>query len=303
MINRYNHNGLIWIDLESPTKEELQELSREFNLRTHVVHELQTPTMKPRVDVFDNFMYLVLHFPALKRSHQSLEQEVDFIIGKDFLITTRYENVDTFQKFENLFKLDTNLKDGNFDKNAMSIFIPLVKRLYKSVEYEIDQIRKELDTVEKEIFDGHEKEMVAGLSHIGRDVLDLKQALDPHQDILKSLEKETPAFAGEEYKYRIRNLEDTYYRARKHTIHLWQTLSELRETNNSLLSTKQNEVMKFFTILAFVTFPLTLFTSVFGMNTKHTPVVGAPHDFWIIIIIMSIITIAMFAYFIYKKWL
>jgi magnesium transporter len=70
-----------------------------------------------------------------------------------------------------------------------------------------------------------------------------------------------------------------------------------------MLSTKQNEIMKIFTILAFVTLPLSLIAAVFGMNTTFIPIVGLPNDFWIIIGIMIITSLAMFAYFKYKKWI
>jgi magnesium transporter len=81
------------------------------------------------------------------------------------------------------------------------------------------------------------------------------------------------------------------------------SLLELRDTNNSLLTTKQNEIMKIFTIMAFVTFPLSLFASLFGMNTVGTPILGNRLDFWIIVGIMFAAASVFFAFFKYKKWL
>ena len=85
------------------------------------------------------------------------------------------------------------------------------------------------------------------------------------------------------------------------TLALFETLEELRNTNSALLTTKQNEIMKLFTILAFITFPLTLFTSMFGMNTIATPIVGGTNDFWMILGIMGVVSIGFFAYFKYKR--
>ena len=61
--------------------------------------------------------------------------------------------------------------------------------------------------------------------------------------------------------------------------------------------------MKVLTIMAFITFPLSVIASIFGMNTKTLPIVGVPHDFWIIMGIMVFATIMFFALFKYKKWL
>ncbi len=79
--------------------------------------------------------------------------------------------------------------------------------------------------------------------------------------------------------------------------------TELRETNNAMLSTKQNEVMKTFTILAFITLPLTVIAAIFGMNSQHIPIIGMEGDFWIIIGIMFFATSCMFLYFKIRKWI
>jgi magnesium transporter len=61
--------------------------------------------------------------------------------------------------------------------------------------------------------------------------------------------------------------------------------------------------MQIFTILAFITLPLTLITGIFGMNTDHTPIVGVPGDFWIVIGIMAVLGSSFFIYFKRKGWL
>jgi Mg2+ and Co2+ transporter CorA len=61
--------------------------------------------------------------------------------------------------------------------------------------------------------------------------------------------------------------------------------------------------MKILTIMAFLTFPLSLFSSLFGMNTTATPIIGNPHDFWIIVSIMMLAIITIVSYFRHKGWL
>ena len=93
-------------------------------------------------------------------------------------------------------------------------------------------------------------------------------------------------------------------------IRVWNVLENHRElinsieqTNNSLLSTKQNETMKILTIMAFITFPLSLIASIFGMNTLNIPIIGNVYDFWIVIGVMLGVSLVMFIYFKYKKWI
>ena len=303
MINKHKYKNFTWVDLESPEHDEVRKIADEFSILPYTANDLLMPTLKPHVDVHSDYMYLVLHFPARKRTHLSDEQEVDFIIGKDFLITAHYETIDTFHKFAKIFDVNAELEHDHIGSSGIDIFLILARHLYKSIENEIDQVHDDLEDIEEQIFEGHEKEMVVALSNVGRDILNFKEALDSHQDVLKSLLVTAPEFSGDEYKYKVRALEDVYYRVLKHVTRLWQTLTELRETNNSLLSTKQNEVMKIFTILAFVTFPLSLIAGIFGMNTKYIPLVGLPHDFWIVVGVMLFATILMAIYFKKKDWM
>lgn len=306
MLHKHTYKNLTWIDLETPTVEEVRQITLDFDIDPVVANELLFPTLRPHTERYENHLYLVLHFPTVHKEDSSIinpEQEVDFIIGRDFIITTHYEELETFMEFRKIFELNTVLSEGHLTDNPFDIFLLLTDRLYKTVDLEIDSIRSTLEYIEGGIFSGKEHEMVVAISRAGRDILNLKQALDPHQDILSSLQSLTTEFIGKEYVARVQLIENKYYRSRKHVTSIWQTLIELRETNNSLLTTKQNEVMKIFTILAFVTFPLSLFASIFGMNTVHTPFIGDPYDFWIVIGMMGVATFFMFLFFKHKHWL
>ena len=309
MINKIDLNDIEWVDLESPSKEELYEVMRQYDIDPITMHELLEPSLKPRVERFDDYLYFVLHFPSIRDGKTLSEMEVDFIIKKNVLITTRYKASGVFQNFVKALKVAGST--GAYEKqpqkfvfdSAADIFIELVLRMYKMVESQIEEVHDNLEDIEEDIFNSKEKEMVFAISDAGRDILNLRQALDPHLEIIKSLKDNLSSVASNANVHKIAFIENIYYKLRKHTEALARSLTELRETNNTLLSTKQNEVMKIFTILAFVTFPLSLFASIYGMNTKYIPLVGQPHDFWIVIGMMAFATIIMFAYFKHKKWI
>ena len=304
MLTKYTHKNVTWIDLESPTKEEVHKIMEEYSIHPTVAEELLMPTLKPKVDLHDNFIYLILHFPAFRHTHNNQQnQEVDFIIGKDFIITTRYDTIDPLHKFSKVFEVDSILDKSDIGTHAGFVFFFMIKKLYKALEHELEYIHDALETIEEDIFEGREKEMVVSLSIVSRDLLNLKQALSPHKDVLNSFEEVGLKFFGKDFTHQIRSIGSEYYKI-NNIIHTHSdSLKELRQTNDSLLTTKQNEVMKVLTIMAFVTFPLSLIASIFGMNTSTLPIVGGPNDFWIIMIIMVSFTVIMFTFFKYKKWL
>lgn len=303
MLHRYSHGPLVWIDLESPTHDDVRTIMDEFGIDPLVAEELLLPTPKPRTELHEQYVYLILHFPALKHTHNTTVQEVDFVIGQKFIITTRYELVDPLHKFSKIFEVNSVLDKSNLGDHAGYIFYYMLRKLYKSVEHEVAYIGDMLDDVEAQIFEGREREMVSALSRIGRNLLNLRQAIEPHRDVLRQFETNAEAFFGTSYRISSRNLLNEYFRVHGLIQRHSESLKELRETNNSLLTTKQNEIMKVLTIMAFVTFPLTLITGVFGMNTASTPIADSPYGFWIIMGIMGAAGTLMFSYFKRKHWL
>jgi magnesium transporter len=277
----------------------------EFSVDPLIAEELVTPSLRNRVDARDEYFYVVLHFPSFKHLHDiaAVPLELDFIVGRNWIITTRYVEIDPLHQFSRLFEMETMLDRKNIAQHGGYVFYYMLTELYKTLADELTHIGVKLDAVDERIFEGFEKEMVVEISNISRDLLNYAQALDSHDSMLQSLETPGVALFGYEYARNIRSIIGEYMRLANAIKSNRESLSELRQTNNSLLNTKQNETMQIFTIMAFITFPLSLVAGVFGMNTIHTPFVGHKWDFWIIVGIMIAGAVAFFAFFKYKKWL
>lgn len=303
MFTRYAERGLTWIDCVSPTPAEVRSLMREFGIDPLIAEELLLPSFKTKVERRGDVVYAILHFPLLRSAGQHAEQEVDFLIGKHFLITTRYESIDPLHSFARVFDAATVLGRDSATGHGGHMFISMVRALYQALGNECDVIKRRLTDIEEHIFKGEEKRMVARLSHAGRSIHDFRQSLLSHEEMLRSLDPVGSKLFGVEFSYFVRDLVGSYERVERRLENLHDSLSELRETNNSLLETKQNEIMKTLTVLAFIFLPLTFITGLFQMNTAHTPIVGMPYDFWIIVGGMLAIALCCFVYFHHKDWL
>src|SRR5258708_34623766 len=112
MLSRHEHKDLVWVDLESPTREEIHAVMDEFHIDPFIGEELLLPSSKPRAEFHQNYVYLILHFPALRHSHKNREQEVDFVIGKQFLITTHYEAIDPIHNFTKVFEVTSAVAEA-----------------------------------------------------------------------------------------------------------------------------------------------------------------------------------------------
>jgi magnesium transporter len=294
MITKQTHGPVTWVDAISPTDEEILELRATYALNADIAEDLISPTMHPRIDECDDHLYLVLHFPAYKHSHKSVAQEIDFIIGKDYLLTIRYDTIDSLHWFSKSFEVTNALAKSDQFSNGSQIFSEIISKMYATIFDELGAIEERLDMIEEKIFLGQEKKMVSEISMISRTLLDFKRTLRPHADVISKLDTIGSEQFGRSFSKEIKLVTKEYMRAMDRIHSDIEALIELRETNNTLLFTKQNEVMKVFTILAFTTFPLSLITQI---------ITADPELMWVLLATVVLAVSVMLLFFKHKKWL
>ncbi len=306
MLSTYKHNNLTWIDLESPTTDEVKSLISKYSIHPLVAEELLKPTLRPKVDINKETIYLILHFPIYnntKRQYNSCE--IDFILGKNFLITVHYASILPLYELAKIFEAEGMLGEKTLSKNSGVLFFHVIRQLYNFSENQLGIIQSKIDDISGKIFEKKPTlyDLVRKISHTRIEALDFKRIIQFHKEVFGSLEYIALKKYGGDFTHYLNNINGEYLK-------LWNlaesyriNIESLQQTIDSLLSHRANDIMKVLTIMAFVTFPLMLISSMFSMNASWMPIIGMKGDFWIIICIMLTITLAMFFFFKHKKWL
>ncbi len=305
MISRYSAHGLTWIDLESPTRDEIALIAEEYHLPHLVGEEMADHTLRSKVDLYPDFLYLILHFPLMsKEVRPSSEQEVDFIIGKQYIITVRYEMVERVSGFAKTFEAHALHNDPTMAHHGGYIFMQMIKEFYRTSLIELEELTETIKDIERQIFESHEVSTVRRISATSRKLLDFKQSIRFHGEVLHSYESASKRLFGEEYGYYAELITSEYRKVSSILESHRDVLAELQRTNDSLLTTKSNEIMKNFTIMTFVMLPLTLITGVFGMNTVSDLIfIKSLSEFFFIIGAMIITALIMFIFFKFRRWI
>ena len=304
MIKTLNFKDLTWHDLENPSEKEIAEIMNLYPIPKDAAEDLLSPTPKQRMVEYKNCIYIVMHFPELRDPRsKNHRKEIDFILGKKFIITAHYDSVNSINSFIKSFASDRLFESEETEYNAGHIFHKLIKDLYHNLLHDVEIVKEALAKSTSSIFKGKERQMVVELSNIHRDILRFKAAILPHRESITSLFSSIRKMFGEEYEYFIQDMSSEFQRVERRMQSNKDLLDELRLTNDSLLSAKQNEAMKGLTMMAFIIFPLNLIATIFGMNTKNLPIIGSDFDFWIILGMMVVVTIVILTFFKHKKWL
>lgn len=295
---------MTWVDLESPTREELALVMNEFGIDARIEDEIISPTPYPLVAVAPSYVYLILHFPTSDPRDGARSQEIDFLVGKDFLITARYELVSTIHTLHRVFESEA-LVGMSRDTTPAEVFEKLVRQLYAAVTDQIEGVGRTLERIEGDIFRGRERETVRSISLASRVLLRFDIALGRHREPLAEFLTELcdDRFFGIPFTERVDRIEAERAHAASVAGSYREVLTELRRTNDSLLSSSQNEIIKRLTIMTFIAVPLTVIAGLFGMNTSTVPFIESPYAFWIILGIMAVAMASLLLYFKHKKWL
>lgn len=303
MIERFNEGKIVWINMLNPTGDEIREIMEEVNLPPDLVSDLSAPIPRSSALASSGVVKVTLDYPIVKRTDIDHPHEIKLLATKSHLVSVHFEDIEAIHRFKKEFEMITILKSAKRKATGGHLLLAMMSFLYNSLNAKLDYLESKLTDVEGEIFQEREKEMVFEISNISRRVITFKHVLDTHERVLTELKPAVESVFTKEHAQGVIELYDQYVFLTSRIKSIHETLAELRETNMALLTTKQNETMKIFTILAFITFPLTLFTSMFGMNTATTPIIGNEGDFWIILGIMAVVSVCFFAYFKYKRWI
>ena len=303
MIKELKWRDKRWIYGDRPTKEELATLALNYNIHPVVAEELSHPTLRPKVDRFQNFLYLILHFPVFKpQIKTSLGAEIDFIIGKDFLITTSYEENVALADFFGELEKDKDKLDRLFASGIEMIFYQLLSRLYDFALRELDHIKLKIDAIDAGLAAREDEATIQEIFFLRRDILNFRRSIKPHETVVNSLESHGAAFFGESMRPYFKDVIGEYYKVWNMLENHKETVETLYDTNVSFLSMRSNEIMKRLTLMAFVTFPLTLIAAIFSMNITPRIFLGEPYDFIIILAVILISILGMLLFFKHRRW-
>ena len=164
-----------------------------------------------------------------------------------------------------------------------------------------------IDTLQEEIFNGPAKEQLASLFTLRRWLADVRKVVNPERDMLNALlsqRVELPGMTRESEPY-FRDLYDHLIRISEMVDSHRDVLSNSVDAYMSMMSGRQNVVMKQLTIMATIFLPLSFLTGFFGQNFGWlVGAIGSPEAFFGIGIGIEVLAVAgLFTLFKRRGWL
>ncbi len=307
MIYTHSYSGIVWLDMESPSDDEVSGLVKRYGLHPLVGEELKRSSALAKVDFFKDYTLVVLTVPVrIKKNGQNqiVDREIDFVIGKNFLITSRTETIEQLEYFGKIFETNSVLNKNEKIEHAGFLFYYMVKKIYAGMVEDLENIKDALTNAETRIYGGDERKMVEVLSNLSRELIDIKQTARMHHDIWEEMVAHDHAnIFGDSFGSYIHDIRDEFSIIHELIVNVRELLADLRETNDSLLNSKQNEIMKVLTMVSFIFSPLIFIAALFTIPATSVPLIGTSWGWGLILAIMVILAGFIWWYFKKHRWL
>lgn len=291
---------ITWVDITSPTKEDIEYLQKNYRFHPLILKELETLTQRNKAEVYENYLFLVTHFPNWDSKKQtSLPWELKIIISHKVLVTVSYNEV-----CETHLELTEKIYQKNFEKEYL---IDTVKLLHFIFEHYLDfatrqliHIQEKINFIEEQIFRYKQQEVIPILSFVKRDILNFRRIFRYLKEDLASLDRRGPRLFGENSRIYFDDMVGDSLKVENVIENFKDTLESLENTNNSLIEHKINILTKIYTIISFVTLPTILVISLYQTNTHYLPFIGYHYD-TLIVLLIALIPSSLVYWYLRKK--
>jgi magnesium transporter len=296
-------NGLTWIHLDAPDHEVATELAERFGWHPLDVEDVLSKRQRPKVDEYPDYLFGVLHFPFYDKSAKRLNAaELDFFVGQGYLVTLPTVELLPVSRLLHRCMDDAELRESLFSKGSGYLLYHVLDDLFDYCFPILDKIGFKLDSIEDDIEESRSEEIVRDISRAKQEIISYRKIIKPERPSLRLLERKIERFLPEELELYFDDLVDASERIWDLLDNYKEVVEALEATNEAAIAHRQNNVLRLLTIISVTMLPLTVITSLFGMNV-HFPGYGTHAAFWVIVVAMVAALAGMLGFFRYKRWI
>jgi len=295
-------NGLKWIDVTSPSADELKALAKEYGLHPTSVRDCLEPQHLPKFEKISNRKFIILRYlddKALKKIENDtvveLTRKVALFVDEKLLITVHRKETPLMAKVRERWKTSP-------DPSADTAF-PLVLDLFRESILSFDPALAMSDSA----FEGFEVRIFNNLAEdlILEEMYFLKRRVAVYRRVLRQTLDIIPRLSDCPANLQpfIQDIREEAER-----MHGWaeeesEEITTLLSTHISLASHRTNEIVRVLTIFSVFFMPLTFIVGIYGMNFHFMPELHWRGGYPAVMAIMALIAAGLYLWFRRKGWL
>lgn len=274
---RADQDVQIWVDLEAPPPEETKSiLETAFQFHPLAIEDCVAVSELPKVDEYENCIFLVIHAVDFS-SHVFRTTEIDFFIGRDFLVTYHRDPLKSVQSAMNRIATNPSGVARAPDRLAYTILDFLLEHYTPA----LDDLAGDIAALENEVITESPADFVSRFLALKQEVVRLRQIVTRQHEVLARISHGEFRVVRPHLLPYYRDLKDRLSRLQDTADNYRDSLNGLMQLQLSLQQSQVNHVIKVLTVLATLAIPAVAVSSFYGMNINHfPPTFNGPESTW-----------------------
>lgn len=295
-------NQLLWINIPHREEEIIKKIVSALRLKNVPLKSILNDSERPKIDIFEDFYRIYIVSVKADNSEKIVELPIDFLVGKNFVVTIHNGNVDYFDELREREKGETNLGELDVESFITTLLDLHIVSYFRALE-EIEERVDELDeTVLQSELETHE--FLAEMVRLRQTVSKLRRWFLPHRDVFYALSR--PDFQQLTNSDSVEN----FKMLNQHFESAVAAIESSRDTVLSLFdlyATKSAQLMNVFiqrlTFITLLVGGLGAVAGIWGMNFEVEYFKSAEYGFWLTIGSMLLLIIVLTIIGKIKKWI
>ncbi|MGN6382396.1 MAG: magnesium/cobalt transporter CorA [Dyella sp.] len=289
----------VWVGLHEPDEPLLEKLQEEFDLHDLAIEDAHHAHQRTKIEAYGDSLFIVVQTAQLVAGKLAFG-ETHIFLGPRYLVTVRHGASLSYAPARRTCEHSPDLLALGPSYGLYGVLDFIVDNLMPIVR----DFREELQELEQDIFaEAFNRETVRRLYDMQRDLMTLRLAVAPLQDVISQLVRLHPNLIPEDLRAYFRDVYDHVFRVNESVSAMREMLGATININLSLVTFGQNEVMKKLAGWAAMLAAPTLITSWYGMNFHHMPELDKPWAYPAMIVLVIAVVAGIFTWLRKSRWL
>jgi magnesium/cobalt transport protein CorA len=293
---------LLWVNILKRSRETVERVVSALNIEDAPVKSILDVSERPKIDKFENFYRFFIVSVNLSEDGKSDRMPIDFLVGKNYVVTVHDGEVDYFHEFRKREKGETQI--GELD--AESFVATLLDLHIVSYFRALENLEQKVDRLDEKILrrDLEEQEFLSEVVSLRRTASKLRRWFLPHRDVFYALSRSDFTQISEsdsvEHFHRLNHHFESAVDAIEHSR---ETIISLFELYTTKTAHKMNNAMQRLTFITLTAGALGVIAGIFGMNFEVSYFKAGETGFWMTLGGMLFLAIAFSVIAKFKGWL
>jgi magnesium transporter len=253
---------VVWVDFRGLGDAGLiSRVGELFGIHRLALEDVINLGQRAKLEEYAGHVFIVAYIPKCEEHLHS--EQLSLFAGANFVLTFQEDTGDDLEAVrERIRSRRGRIRDAGADFLAYALLDCAIDHYFPV----IDTYGERLDQLEDDILGGLDRDIIARLHDIRRDLRALKRTLWQLRDATERFMSGTRSPVSESTRLYLRDCHDHTIRAIEAVESFGELAADLSSLYFARMSHRMNDIMRLLTIIATIFIPLTFITGVYGMN-------------------------------------